>query len=104
VNYDQWEELFQPVTENWIELDELLAGEVPADYVWTIVEGDAGLCLLPGFHYVNRLAYRVTRVPWTLHPELEEVAMDTLPASVDPEPDVDEGGYNPYLGQYDDDS
>jgi len=33
--------------------------------VWTLVEGDFGLSLIqPGFHFVNRLGYLVTQVPY----------------------------------------
>jgi hypothetical protein len=33
--------------------------------VWTIVEDDYGfLCVIPGWHYVNRIGYLVTKKPW----------------------------------------
>lgn len=43
--------------------------ELPLHHVWTIVEsgvhGDR-LYAMPGFHYVNRVGYVITRVPWRL--------------------------------------
>ena len=33
------------------------------DYVWTLLEGDQGEWIVPGFHYVNRLCYLLTEVP-----------------------------------------
>jgi len=34
--------------------------------VWTLVEGDFGLSLImPGFHFVNRLGYFVSQVPYS---------------------------------------
>ena len=40
----------------------------PEDHVWTIVESgddaDSNWYAIPGFHYVNRLGYVVTKRPW----------------------------------------
>lgn len=33
--------------------------------VWTLVEVDGILYLIPGFHVVNRLNYIITKQPWT---------------------------------------
>lgn len=33
------------------------------DYVWTLLEGEGGEWIVPGFHYVNRLCYLFTEVP-----------------------------------------
>jgi len=33
--------------------------------VWTVLEGDNGrLYVSAGFHYVNRIGYIITRIPW----------------------------------------
>jgi hypothetical protein len=32
--------------------------------VWTIVEGDEGMCFTAGFHYVNRMGFLITEKPW----------------------------------------
>jgi hypothetical protein len=33
-------------------------------HVWTYVDGDMSSLLLAGYHYVNRLGYYVTEIPW----------------------------------------
>lgn len=33
-------------------------------FVWTIVDSDSGTYLLPGFHFVNRMNWVLTEVPW----------------------------------------
>jgi hypothetical protein len=33
--------------------------------VWTYVDGDESSLLVAGYHYVNRLGYYITEVPWT---------------------------------------
>lgn len=42
--------------------------EIPEDlernHLWTVVEGDEGTCYIPDWHFVNRVAYVVTKVPW----------------------------------------
>lgn len=32
--------------------------------VWTLLDCDGGMTVVPGFHYVNRFGYFVTEVPW----------------------------------------
>lgn len=37
----------------------------PSNHVWTVVDGDEGsLYVIAGFHYVNRVAYFISEVPW----------------------------------------
>jgi hypothetical protein len=45
-------------------------------YVWTEVQGDFSMLLVPGMSYVNRLSYFVTRVPWTNENETVVISMD----------------------------
>lgn len=33
--------------------------------VWTWVDGDMSSLLVAGYHYVNRIGYHVTEIPWT---------------------------------------
>lgn len=42
--------------------------------VWTYVEGDEGLYLIPGLHFVNRLGYLITDKPYA--DETIEVKLD----------------------------
>lgn len=44
------------------ELDYVNAQDV--HYVWTYVDVDFGSVTVEGFHYVNRIGYFVTEVPW----------------------------------------
>lgn len=48
------------------ELEHVLkvAREKP-DHVWTVIDGDGGLCISTGYHFVNRLGYIITEVPFT---------------------------------------
>lgn len=33
-------------------------------YVWTWIQGDMSDLIVAGYHYVNRLGYYITHVPW----------------------------------------
>lgn len=37
--------------------------------IWTYLEGDSGSVITQGYHYVNRLGYYLTSVPW--EPDVE---------------------------------
>lgn len=79
LSYDEWRDAYRPVRNTLRtdapsdgcmfetfgpELDAVRAAD-PA-CVWTLVssDGDDGLYLLSGFHFVNRLGYLVTERPW----------------------------------------
>lgn len=36
---------------------------VSETFVWTVIEGDDGLSITSGYHYVNRLGYIITELP-----------------------------------------
>ena len=39
---------------------------VPNKHVWTVLDGPGSSCyVVAGWHYVNRLGYIVTELPWT---------------------------------------
>ena len=85
---DEWAEQFKPVMGDdyslkfldWAEAQTLVA----ENKVWTLLEGDDGLYISSGVHYVNRLEYVATevpypackdyQVPWVLNSEIEELA------------------------------
>lgn len=50
------------------------------NHVWTLVEAEDRTYIVPGFHFVNRLGYFVTRLPWAEGQEdiLEEDYLDEL--------------------------
>jgi hypothetical protein len=75
---DAWEEKYKPIFnhnadnpiwedykfETYGEDLEFVKAQNP-DHVWTLVEGDDGnLYITNGFHYVNRLNYIVTDLPF----------------------------------------
>lgn len=63
----QFDERFAPQTAPSGDLYEYQQVQhLPAERVWTIVEGDDGnLYASPGFHVVNRLGYVTSDTPWT---------------------------------------
>ena len=80
MTYDEWEEKFKP-HKNPFEIDAPVDGcmletygeelifvrEAYATTVWTVIEGgeDDTLYISAGAHFVNRLGYIITEVPWT---------------------------------------
>lgn len=36
------------------------------DHIWTLVEEDGIMVIISGYHYVNRMGYIITEVPWNL--------------------------------------
>ena len=43
---------------DWVELME-------KHRIWTMVDCDGSLYITPGVHFVNRMSYHTTRLPWT---------------------------------------
>ena len=62
ITEDAWRAEFLPTTEEPIALNALPVGTRP-HFVWTVVEGDDGLVIVPGYAMVNRLSYYVTEHP-----------------------------------------
>ena len=42
-----------------------------AGHLWTVVEGDDGLMIASGFHFVNRLGYIITAKPHDAHGHID---------------------------------
>jgi len=40
-----------------------LIKSLPAEYLWTVVDGDGDQWILPGVHTVNRICYLITKTP-----------------------------------------
>ncbi len=40
-----------------------LVKSLPAEYLWTVVDGDGDQWILPGVHTVNRICYLITKTP-----------------------------------------
>jgi hypothetical protein len=77
--WDAWFNKFKPVKNH---LDKYASNEYPSymfetygaeqeyvksvdpKYIWTYVDGDMSSLLVAGYHYINRIGYYVTEVPW----------------------------------------
>lgn len=42
--------------------------------IWTEVDGEGGTYIIPGMHYVNRIQYYITAVPWADENNIEVVS------------------------------
>jgi hypothetical protein len=88
MTHEEWEEEYVPV-KNHLDDNASFDGCMFETYdeefvhvlrnaddkkVWTYVEGDEGLYLIPGLHFVNRLGYLITEKPYT--DETIEVKLD----------------------------
>ena len=68
---DEWDAQFDPTYEEDGNLREIKEGDadwaelVAAKRVWTMMDCDGDLYIGPGVHFVNRMSYHVTRLPWT---------------------------------------
>lgn len=51
--------VFDTVGSDWFQVRSM-----NTHYVWTWVEHDDGSSIIPGIHFVNRLGYFITEVPW----------------------------------------
>ena len=73
--WSAWEEKFKPIQNQLSEYkDEVLfetfgkevefVANYDNKYVWTRLQGDMSDLICAGYHYVNRLGYYITEVPW----------------------------------------
>jgi hypothetical protein len=73
--FDEWAKKFRPIKNHFSKspnetMFETFGEEVDfvvkADnkYVWTWLQGDMSDLVCAGYHYVNRLGYYITEVPW----------------------------------------
>ena len=65
MRYSEWEREYlpsHPLETYGADLEKVLTADTMT--VWTEVENDGHICILSGFHFVNRLRYFVTEVPY----------------------------------------
>ncbi len=43
---------------------ELDADQIKVEHIWTVLDADGTLYIVPGHHYVNRMGYYVTEQAW----------------------------------------
>lgn len=75
MTYDYWVDNFKPIKNSLVKYDQLhfetygdeveFVAKQDPNTIWTEVDGDSGTYIVSGFHYVNRISYYVTEVPWT---------------------------------------
>jgi len=73
--WQEWENKFKPIKNHMVadpdqQMFETYGEEVEFvckqdnQYVWTWIQGDMSDLIVAGYHYVNRLGYYITEVPW----------------------------------------
>jgi hypothetical protein len=73
--WDEWAEKFKPIKNHFSkDPDEIMfetygeevefVANYDNKYVWTNIQGDMSDLIVAGYHYVNRLGYYITEVPW----------------------------------------
>lgn len=73
--WSAWENKFKPIKNHLSEYKDEVLFETYGDevdfvanydnkYVWTRLQGDMSDLICAGYHYVNRLGYYITEVPW----------------------------------------
>jgi hypothetical protein len=91
MTFDEWHDHYKPI-KNWLRKDDdvemfetydvevgvvLGVNRFDQRKVWTLVDGDEGMWIINGFHYVNRFGYFITEVPYEGAEEYFEVLYDT---------------------------
>ena len=66
MTWDEWEDTYLPTTPlAYDNLRDVPKG-IPHERIWTMIDGDGRYAnLVNGIHFVNRLGYFVTELPWT---------------------------------------
>jgi hypothetical protein len=78
MDYDEWVAKYKPIMNNMREKEQTemfeTYGEEKAyvhgvkrfnpNHVWTLIEGDEGLWITSGYHFVNRVNYFITEIPF----------------------------------------
>ena len=65
MRYSEWEREYRPSPPlETYGADHATVMATDCNHVWAEVENDGHICILSGFHFVNRLRYFVTEVPY----------------------------------------
>jgi hypothetical protein len=73
--WDEWEKKFKPINNHFSKDPDEIMFETYGEevefvqnydnkYVWTRLQGDMSDLVCAGYHYVNRMGYYITEVPW----------------------------------------
>lgn len=73
MTYEEWELQYKPISnhitseccsfETYGEELEFVKSQDP-NTIWTEMDGDNGVYIVSGYHYVNRIQYYITEIPW----------------------------------------
>lgn len=74
--WDKWAEKYKPVKNHFSKDDNNYTFETYGDevefvkshdqhYIWTWVDGDMSSLVVAGYHFVNRIGYHISEIPWT---------------------------------------
>jgi hypothetical protein len=82
---DEWADIFQPILnpnsdwegsysafETYGEDLEFVKQHMP-EFIWTEMDGDNGVYIVNGYHYVNRIQYYVCKTPMSIDKDVEVV-------------------------------
>jgi hypothetical protein len=86
--WQEWEEKFKPILNHFTNdpdhnMFETYGEEVEFvckqdnKYVWTWIQGDMSDLIVAGYHYVNRLGYYITEVPWENEDDYALLSVET---------------------------
>jgi hypothetical protein len=73
--WNAWEDKFKPINNHFSKDPDEIMFETYGEevefvqnydnkYVWTRLQGDMSDLVCAGYHYVNRMGYYITEVPW----------------------------------------
>lgn len=74
-SFEKFEEKYQPIAkpedESSLIFDthdesdqEFVKKHISSNLVWTLIEGEDNLYIIPGYHFVNRLGYVICKIPY----------------------------------------
>ena len=71
MDYNEWREKYKPIGDDGLYLRETYGADldliktVKENHIWTLLDCDDGeTYIVSGFHYVNRINYIITEVPF----------------------------------------
>jgi len=63
MTWSAFDRIYRPLAEEPVEYYDI-PKETEVHHIWTLVDVGDACHIVPGIHYVNRLGYFVTGMPW----------------------------------------
>jgi hypothetical protein len=74
--WDEWAKKYKPISNHLVkdpdqQMFETYGEEleyvktIESNRIWTYLDGDMSSLICAGYHFVNRIGYYITEVPWT---------------------------------------